>query len=892
MTVLGRVSCQVFKIEWPKNTKGKEMAGFENTPLWQGTLAKQLSNDDLEKYREFFRVNFESFRANAGLLSAEISRDLPDYTVHDLTHLDALWEMASIICGNDYELNPAEAFVLGGAFLIHDLGMGLAAYPEGIDELKRSVIWDDTVSYLTKQKPEYSKEAIEKETTDIVLRSLHAKHAEKLALISWGDDNNLFLINNPELREAYGSIIGLIAHSHWWSSDELVKKLPNSLGAFEGMPNEWGVDPIKLACIMRVSDASHIDTRRAPLLLKAFRRPNEYANQHWLFQQRLYQPRLESERLVYTSKSSFTPDEFNSWWLCYDTLKMIDKELRDVDSILGDSQRSRLKAKGVAAINNISLLSRLIGTNSWLPVDTKIHVGNVAKLVKNLGGEQLYGKNVTVPLRELIQNSCDAVRARRILESEDPNWGRVTVRTGSDESGRYIEVEDNGVGMSSNVLSGPFLDFGTSFWGTNLMHEEFPGLESQGFSSTGKYGVGFFSAFMWGEKVSVTTRRFEDSRQSTKVLVFEKGLSDRPLLREAREKEYIRDGGTRIRVYFSNSQTYRKLFSDSFHDKISIDQLVEDLCSCLDVNITTEDLSTKITRPVVRANDWKSLESDAFIKRAVGNRAFYKLCDEDLERLIELSKNMRNIVKNGEIVGRGFLSNIDRFGRKHERISIEGAVTVGGFRTSGLTKLVGLFIGDAVRASRDIGIPLANNQEIADWASEQSELLVDKTDIEEQLECSSFIRALGGSTGELSVAQHKTGIISLAHFEDVVREKMEEIVIIGDSSFNLLERKHGKIGLKDNVFVANPGYPGILQTRIEDAWVMWPKIDSERFHEQTICGLLVEKFSQIWEVSLNSVIAASYISNDKKKHSYIIGETDGVEIECGHVDIIRLPPTH
>lgn len=170
------------------------MAGFENSFLWQSTLARQLSDDNFEKEREFFRVNFESFRENAGLLAAEISRDLPDFTVHDLTHLDALWEMGSIICGNEYSLNPAEAFVLGGAFLIHDLGMGLAAYPDGTDELKTTTIWDDTVSSLSKQNVAASSEKIEKEATSIVLRSLHAKHAEKLALISWGGRKNSILL--------------------------------------------------------------------------------------------------------------------------------------------------------------------------------------------------------------------------------------------------------------------------------------------------------------------------------------------------------------------------------------------------------------------------------------------------------------------------------------------------------------------------------------------------------------------------------------------------------------------------------------------------------------------------------------------------------------------------
>jgi hypothetical protein len=53
---------------------------------------------------------------------------MPTYTVHDLTHADALWETASLVTGPDVELNPAEGFVLGAAFLFHDAAMGLAAY--------------------------------------------------------------------------------------------------------------------------------------------------------------------------------------------------------------------------------------------------------------------------------------------------------------------------------------------------------------------------------------------------------------------------------------------------------------------------------------------------------------------------------------------------------------------------------------------------------------------------------------------------------------------------------------------------------------------------------------------------------------------------------------------
>lgn len=170
-------------------------------------------------------------------------------------------------------------------------------------------------------------------------------------------------------------------------------------------------------------------------------------------------------------------------------------------------------------------------------------------------------------------------------------------------------------------------------------------------------------------------------------------------------------------------------------------------------------------------------------------------------------------------------------------------------------------------------------------------MLVENTPIEEQTQCSSFIRALGGNTNELLIAKHKSGFISLSQFKNIIRNGLKEIVIIGDSGFNLLERKHGQIQLQDNVFVADCGYPGILQCRPNDRWIDWPKNHSDRFHERTLQGLLEDAFSQVWGVSLNDVISASDISSDKVKYSFIIGSHNGNDIAYEHADIIRLPLT-
>lgn len=115
------------------------MRNYKQSKIWKRTLAKQ-SDDEFESEREYLRTNFEKFREHTEKVAGEISAILPNYTVHDITHIDALWDTTDLIISESYSINPAEAFVLGGAFLLHDLGMTLAAYSGGLDELKNEQI--------------------------------------------------------------------------------------------------------------------------------------------------------------------------------------------------------------------------------------------------------------------------------------------------------------------------------------------------------------------------------------------------------------------------------------------------------------------------------------------------------------------------------------------------------------------------------------------------------------------------------------------------------------------------------------------------------------------------------------------------------------------------------
>jgi hypothetical protein len=460
------------------------------------------------------RSAFLAFREHAKEVAEAIARDYPGLTVHDITHIDALWEVATRIVGEQYPLNPAEAFVLGGAFLIHDLGNGLAAYPLGKEQLCSTPEWRDAVAARIRRTQGRTANAEDFENppanlaqlaTEDTLRALHARHAEQLALVSWTDAEGRprYLIDDHDLRDHFGPIIGECAYSHWWDFSALERRFAKRpLGAMVNHPDAWTVDVLKVACILRAADAAHIDASRAPAFRQALLRPEGASKEHWDFQRKLSKATLVKDRLLYSAGSPFRREDAAAFWLCFDTLRMVDHELRHIDALLTSTGRERFLARGVIGIDDPAHLAEHIRTEGWTPVDARIHVTDVPSLVSRLGGAQLYGDNPTVPLRELIQNAADAIRARRVLEpGRAEDWGLITVRTGQDAGGPWIEIEDTGIGMSRHVLAHHLLDFGNSYWATEDMRREHPGLASSNFEPTGQFGIGFFSVFMWGKRL-------------------------------------------------------------------------------------------------------------------------------------------------------------------------------------------------------------------------------------------------------------------------------------------------------------------------------------------------------------------------------------------------------
>jgi hypothetical protein len=424
------------------------------TKLWRGTLAAQPEHDPALEARQRLRSAFLALRDRAAYVAAEIARDLPEFTVHDITHLDALWDLADLITGDGFPLNPAEAFVIGGAFLVHDLGLGLAAIPNGRGALREDPLWSDLLSLRFKKRlgrlpsEEELRQPPKEDEIEIITEILRIRHAQRaidiiVSPISSSAGVPMYLIDDSELRLVYGEVIGSIAHSHWLSIDQIRKEFGEvpELGApgLENFPPGWTLDRLKLACLLRTADAAHLDSRRAPGFLRALRKPSGYSDMHWKFQGAMNKVHRFGERLIFTSGRSFGVEDADAWWLGFDLIRLCDRELHQVDSLLQDM--GVLAARSVAGAEEPSRLKRYIPTRGWEPVDARVQVSDVATLVRRLGGEQLYGDDDKhAPFREVIQNASDAIRARRFLEKRGDDWGDITVRTGEDKEGFFLEA--------------------------------------------------------------------------------------------------------------------------------------------------------------------------------------------------------------------------------------------------------------------------------------------------------------------------------------------------------------------------------------------------------------------------------------------------------------------
>ena len=136
---------------------------------------------------------------------------------------------------------------------------------------------------------------------------------------------------------------------------------------------------------------------------------------------------------------------------------------------------------------------------------------DVAKLL-HLMVHSVYSDK-SVFLRELIANAADACERLRYEAIAEPallgDDAKPRITVALDPEGKTLSVEDNGIGMSREEMIealGTIARSGTKAFLERIEAGQKEG-EGEGNALIGRFGVGFYSAFMVAERVDVISRR-------------------------------------------------------------------------------------------------------------------------------------------------------------------------------------------------------------------------------------------------------------------------------------------------------------------------------------------------------------------------------------------------
>ena len=116
-------------------------------------------------------------------------------------------------------------------------------------------------------------------------------------------------------------------------------------------------------------------------------------------------------------------------------------------------------------------------------------------------------------LREIISNASDAIDKLCYKSLTDENVGmkredfRITVH--ADPEGRVLTVSDNGIGMSADELENNLGVIASS--GTYQFRQEV-GKDNEDVDIIGQFGVGFYSAFMVADHITVVTKKYGEDQ--------------------------------------------------------------------------------------------------------------------------------------------------------------------------------------------------------------------------------------------------------------------------------------------------------------------------------------------------------------------------------------------
>ena len=508
------------------------------------------------------RTMVETVAKHAAPLLNDIGRYMPLFTLHDERHILNViawmdWLLEPVLAADPKsggELDETECALLLLAAYVHDLGMSLSAedhariQKEGTDEHHHFQAFLDgfpedrkQIAQLRAQSEHPSANLIENSLLTEYLRRTHSdRHAARMKnqvdrIVALSNNAGLFTdVHNIDLRTHLERLAISHNQSVAWLRDGSTS-CPYNL-SFLGL-------------VLRLADILDFDSSRTPRILfshlgfegklgrlTALLDPSGISNREWRKHLAIQFIEFDETANKLEYQAYDCPDPATDHAI-RGFVTDINNEIagaRDEITRVGlhhDDPRRQLRLPAVG--HKITPLKGAYVYQDWQ------FQSDHEEIINLLMGESLYGEP-ELAIRELLQNALDALelrdlrlRYRKATGGQDSavdaktdgaytgkpgwfvdsagadvelhvlmTWGHDTIRD------RYwIQIEDNGVGMSRPTIERYFTRLGKSFYRSEDFKREAETLRKQGLICTpiSQFGIGVLSSFMLADRIEIRT---------------------------------------------------------------------------------------------------------------------------------------------------------------------------------------------------------------------------------------------------------------------------------------------------------------------------------------------------------------------------------------------------
>ncbi len=434
--------------------------------------------------------SFAQLRSTVSEQSKVIIHIFPEYTPHDATrHLEQLFALADRVLGTALydRLNVAEMSLLIFGLYAHDWGMALSNEERdaisGVCVAQDAVLIPDEVSMFQR----FRDEAIRLGKTDAQLWEDYLRHTHARRS-GWRLRKEL-----KPLGHSFAEMVACVAEGHVLDVRELrdPQQYPLRTALFGEVANVAAV-----ATFVRLVDLLDLAEDRTPFALWSIVRPrNEISRTEWN-KHRALAPIAVSEHAGFRQVLiTGTTDDPNVFAALADLRSWVDAQF----------------AESVAFLRNIgnqydlmldSAIKWDIKPVGFEPVLLRFDFDRPAAL--GLLSAEIYGSQKLTFVRELLQNSVDAIdtRVELLRQTDTPLQGRISIVITTLADMIRVEWTDNGVGMDRNILENYLTKIGRSWY-------QSPDFRRHAFSHDpiSKFGIGLLSCFAVSTSLTLITKR-------------------------------------------------------------------------------------------------------------------------------------------------------------------------------------------------------------------------------------------------------------------------------------------------------------------------------------------------------------------------------------------------